>query len=85
MIRMAVVIIASAASLAVVPAAEAAGGCGVGWHRGPMGGCRPNGEAVVVAPSRVVVAPRGALVIPPGRACPFGYHLGPYGHRCLPN
>lgn len=22
--------------------AEAAGGCGVGFHRGPYGGCRPN-------------------------------------------
>lgn len=21
----------------------AAGGCGPGWHRGPYGGCRPNG------------------------------------------
>ncbi|WP_423136036.1 GCG_CRPN prefix-to-repeats domain-containing protein [Methylocella tundrae] len=19
------------------------GGCGLGWHRGPWGGCRPNG------------------------------------------
>ena len=21
----------------------------------------------------------------PGRACPWGYHLGQYGHRCWPN
>ncbi len=29
-----------------------AGGCGAGFHRGPNGGCRPNGGggAVVVAP-----------------------------------
>ena len=25
-----------------------AGGCGAGFHRGPHGGCRPNGGAVVV-------------------------------------
>ena len=43
-----------------------AGGCGVGWHRGPYGGCRRNGyyggayyggAPVVVAPEPVVVAP----------------------------
>jgi hypothetical protein len=40
----------------VVPVA---GGCGAGFHRGPNGGCRPNGggPAVVVAPGAVVVAP----------------------------
>jgi len=27
-----------------------AGGCGVGFHRGPAGGCRPNMGPVVVAP-----------------------------------
>jgi hypothetical protein len=25
-----------------VDTAEAAGGCGIGFHRGPYGGCRPN-------------------------------------------
>jgi hypothetical protein len=32
-------------------AAQAAGGCGPGFHRGPAGGCRPNvrpGPAIVV-------------------------------------
>ena len=41
----------------VVPVA---GGCGVGWHRGPYGGCRRNGYyggPVVVEPGPVVVAP----------------------------
>jgi hypothetical protein len=34
------------------------GGCGLGFHRGPYGGCRPNrGDAVVVVPGTVVVAP----------------------------
>ena len=49
-----------AGTLAGFSAADAAGGCGPGFHRGPYGGCRPNGGAVVVAPA----APRR------GRACP---------------
>jgi hypothetical protein len=37
---------------------QVAGGCGPGFHRGPYGGCRPNGAAVVVVPgAAVVVAP----------------------------
>jgi len=27
-----------------------AGGCGIGWHRGPYGGCVRNGPVVVVTP-----------------------------------
>lgn len=47
--------------------AEAAGGCGPGWHRGPHGGCRINRGAIVVRrPPVVVVAPRA-------RICPIGY------------
>lgn len=46
----------------VVPVA---GGCGAGFHRGPRGGCRPNGyydgrywgTPAVVVPGVVVVAP----------------------------
>jgi hypothetical protein len=59
---------------------QVAGGCGVGFHRGPYGGCRRNGwydgrywgTPAVVAPG-VVVGPCG------GR----GAHevCGPYG-RC---
>jgi len=29
-------------TVASFSAAEAAGGCGPGWHRGPYGGCRRN-------------------------------------------
>ena len=36
------VIFAVGMSLAAVSAAEAAGGCGEGWHRGPHGGCIRN-------------------------------------------
>lgn len=52
-----------------------AGGCGIGWHRGPRGGCRENG--VVVAPVAPVVAPL--------RVCPPGMHLGPHRRECFPN
>ena len=35
-------------------AANAAEGCGRGFHRGPAGRCRPNGGPVVVGPGLVV-------------------------------
>ena len=53
-------------TVASFSAAEAAGGCGPGWHRGPYGGCQPNrrrcggGAGVVVAPGRGG-APRSRL------------------------
>jgi hypothetical protein len=57
------------------------GGCGIGAHRGPYGGCRANvGEVLVVPGGPVVVAPN-VLV----RPCPLGTHLGPYGRRCWAN
>jgi hypothetical protein len=37
-----------------------AGGCGIGWHRGPYGGCRRNGY---------YGAPPGALVGPGPYTC----------------
>src|SRR3954451_13277198 len=74
-----------AGTLAGFGAAEAAGGCGPGFHRGPYGGCRPNGGAVIVAPRvvapRVVVA-RPVVVVPRGRVCPYGFAWR-YG-RCRP-
>src|SRR5437763_13685672 len=64
-----------AGTLAGFSAADAAGGCGPGFHRGPYGGCRPNGGAVAVAPRvvapRVVVAPP-VVVVPRARVCPYG-------------
>jgi hypothetical protein len=58
------------------------GFCGLGRHRGPYGGCVPNGvpygyygaPVVVVAPP-VVVAPRPA--------CPYPYHFDPGYGGCL--
>ena len=49
--RLILIALAVGAVLSAVPSAEAAGGCGVGWHRGPYGGCRRNaGPPVVVVP-----------------------------------
>jgi hypothetical protein len=66
-------------TVASFSAAEAAGGCGPGWHRGPYGGCQPNRRAVVVRPAPVVVVPapvvvRPAPVVvrPAPRVCPYG-------------
>ena len=73
-----------AGSFASFSAANAAGGCGPGWHRGPYGGCQPNrGRVVVVNPAPVVVArPPVVVVQPVGRVCPYGYVFA-YG-RCRP-
>jgi hypothetical protein len=68
-----------ASTVAGFGAANAAGGCGPGFHRGPYGGCRPNGGAVVVAPGAVVVE-RPVVVVP--RRCPIGFSWR-YG-RCRP-
>jgi hypothetical protein len=46
-----------------------AGGCGPGFHRGPYGGCRPNGPVVIVERPPVVVV----------RRCPPGFFRGPHG------
>jgi hypothetical protein len=58
----------------VVPVA---GGCGVGWHRGPYGGCRRNyyGGPAVVVPGPVVPGP---VVVAPA---PYYWHGRYYYHR----
>lgn len=43
---------------------KVAGGCGVGFYRGPLGGCVRGAGGVVVAPRPVVVAPRPVVVAP---------------------
>jgi hypothetical protein len=54
-----------AGTFASFSAANAAGGCGPGFHRGPYGGCQPNRRVVVVQrPAVVVVAPRGRVCGP---------------------
>jgi hypothetical protein len=74
-----------AASFASFSAANAAGGCGPGFHRGPYGGCVRNVGRVYVAPRTVYVAPRAVVrppvvVVRPGRVCPYGM-VWAYG-RC---
>jgi hypothetical protein len=76
-------------AFAGISAAEAAQGCGPGWHRGPYGGCVRNRGPVVVAPGpAVVVRPpvvveRPVVVVRPGgRGCPYGFAWR-YG-RCRP-
>jgi hypothetical protein len=61
---------------------QVAQGCGPGFHRGPGGGCRPNGGAVVVVRPPVVVRPAPVVVVRPGRVCPprMAFRAG----RCRP-
>jgi hypothetical protein len=66
-----------ATTVAGFGAAHAAGGCGLGMHRGPYGGCRVNGGEVVV-----VERPAPVVVVRPGRVCPIGFSWR-YG-RCRP-
>jgi len=40
----------SVGSVSSPPVVLVAGGCGVGFHRGPYGACRPNVGVVVPAP-----------------------------------
>jgi len=61
--------------------ANAAGGCGIGLHRGPYGACVVDRGAVVVAPGAPVVVER-PVVVAPVRVCPVGF-VWRYGH-CRP-
>jgi hypothetical protein len=90
MIKVYAALFVLAVGLAGATAAQAEGGCGWGYHRGPYGGCRPNGYGpgpAVVPRAGVVVGVPGAGIFyaPIGRPCPYGYHLGPQGRRCWPN
>ncbi|WP_390893509.1 GCG_CRPN prefix-to-repeats domain-containing protein [Bosea rubneri] len=52
------------AQAAAYDVTKVAGGCGVGFYRGPLGGCVRAGERAVIAPRPVVVAPRPIVVAP---------------------
>jgi len=60
-----------ASTVVGLSAANAAGGCGPGLHRGPYGGCVPNRGVIVVRPP--VVVERPIVVVPRGRICPLGF------------
>jgi hypothetical protein len=63
--------------------AQAEGGCGIGFHRGPNGGCRPNGAVVVAqAPAAPVVVAPAAVVAPPV-VCAAGSRWHPGFKRCV--
>ena len=67
-----------ATTVAGFSAANAAEGCGRGFHRGPYGGCQPNrGDVVVVAPGAPAV-----VVVPRGRVCAVGFRW--IEGRCRP-
>jgi hypothetical protein len=77
----------SAASAAIllplffIGSSSAAGGCGPGFHRGPYGGCQPNGPVVVAPVAPVVVAP--AVVVPAPMVCGVGFRWHPHLRRCV--
>ena len=58
----------------ITTAADAAQGCGRGWHRGPYGHCHPNREGVYVAPGRLSIG-----VFYPGHGWWDGQRY--WGHR----
>lgn len=61
----------AATVVSFAPVADAAQGCGRGYHRGPYGGCVLNrGAVVVVRPPAVYRAP--VVVVPRARVCPRG-------------
>jgi hypothetical protein len=74
-------------SLVCIHSANAEGGCGPGFHRGPYGACRPNRGPVVVVPGApVVVAPAvvaPAVVAPAPVVCGPGLRWHPGLRRCV--
>jgi hypothetical protein len=58
---------------------QVAGGCGLGFHRGPYGGCRRNGYYGGVYYGGAVVAP-GVVVAPPVVVAPSCRRCNAY--RC---
>jgi hypothetical protein len=62
-----------------------AGGCGPGFHRGPLGACVANGVVivppVVVAPAVVVAPP--VVIAPAPVVCGVGFRWHPRFRRCV--
>lgn len=68
--------LAAGAALAALAPANAAQGCGPGFHRGPYGRCHPNGGPVVVVPRGPAVG-----VFYPGRGYWDGRRYWPNRYR----
>jgi hypothetical protein len=67
--------LAIGAAVTAISPADARGGCGLGYHRGPYGGCRPN-----LGHGPVVVGPAPAIgVYYGGRGYWDGHRY--WGHR----
>jgi hypothetical protein len=63
-----------ASTVAGFGAANAADGCGPGFHRNREGFCRPNREVIVVErPGVIVERPAEVIVVPRERVCPRGF------------
>lgn len=60
--RIILAMVCAGTALAAVSSADASGGCGPAFHRGPYGHCRPNGGPVFVGPGGLAVG-----VFHPGR------------------
>ncbi len=88
-------ILVAALGAATLPAAQAAQGCGHGWHRNHHGTCMRNRRVVYVPPPRVpvyeqtITTPARTGIIP-GQAnaahsvCAYNYHPDRPGD-CVPN
>jgi hypothetical protein len=76
--RIFAVVLAAGVAFAAASAADAAQGCGPGYHRGPYGHCRPN-----VGPGPVEVVPGGLVVgtFYPGRGYWDGNHYWMHRYR----
>jgi hypothetical protein len=86
--------------IATLSAAQAAQGCGRGWHRNWHGYCVRNHRIVVMMPppavpppppvhTQTILAPARTGIIPgsansANSVCSYGYHPGPNG-QCQPN
>ena len=76
-----------AAAMPVAPLTDApsaitltAGGCGIGLHRGPYGGCRPNGGYHAYGYRPYAYGYRPYAYRPYGYR-PYAYRYGFYGRR----
>ncbi|QKR99486.1 hypothetical protein F9288_07395 [Sphingomonas sp. CL5.1] len=67
-------LVATGMLIGAATAADAAQGCGPGWHRGPYGRCHPDRRPVYIAPGPVAIG-----VFYPGRGWWDGHRY--WGHR----
>jgi|HubBroStandDraft_1064217.scaffolds.fasta_scaffold204307_2 hypothetical protein len=54
--------IATGLTLGAISTANAADGCGRGFHRGPYGHCRPNGPGPAIVAPGIAIGPAGLTI-----------------------